>query len=56
MQITMKSARPAWLRTTLDCSRIAKEISMVSGSLSKEGSRRCFILASDKNKKDQIWI
>ena len=26
---------------------------MVSGILSKEGGRRCFILASDKNKKDQ---
>ena len=26
---------------------------MVSGFLSKEGGRRCFILASDKNKEDQ---
>ena len=26
---------------------------MVSGFLSKEGGRRCFILASDKNKKEQ---
>ena len=26
---------------------------MVSGFFSKEGGRRCFILASDKNKKDQ---
>ena len=25
---------------------------MVSGFLSKEGGRRCFILASDKNEKD----
>ena len=32
---------------------IAKEIAMVSGFLSKEGGRRCFILASDKNKKEQ---
>ena len=26
---------------------------MVSGFLSKEGGRRCFILASDQNKKEQ---
>ena len=32
---------------------IAKEIAMVSGFLSKEGGRRCFILAMDKNKKEQ---
>ena len=32
---------------------IAKEIAMVSGFLSKEGGRRCFILASDQNKKEQ---
>ena len=32
---------------------IAKEIAMVSGFLSKEGGRRFFILASDKNKKEQ---
>ena len=38
---------------TLDCLRIGKEIGMKSGFLSKEGERRCFILASDKNKKDQ---
>ena len=37
----------------LECSRIAKEMAMVSGFFSKEGGRRCFILASDKNKKDQ---
>ena len=36
----------------LECSRIAKEMAMVSGFFSKEGGRRCFILASDKNKKD----
>ena len=29
------------------CSRIAKEIAMVKGFLSKEGTGRCFILASD---------
>ena len=33
--------------------RIGKEIGMQSGFLSKEGGRRYFILASDKNKKDQ---
>ena len=49
MQITMWRAHPAWLRMTLDCSRIAKVMAMVSGSR----GRRCFILASDKNKKDQ---
>ena len=36
MQITMQSTRPAWpaktkLRMTPDCSRIAKEIAMMSG-------------------------
>ena len=36
MQIIMQRARPAWtaktkLRMTLDCSRIAKEIAMMSG-------------------------
>ena len=48
-----KRALPAWLRMTLDCSKTAREIAMVSGFLSKEGGRRCFILASDKNKKEQ---
>ena len=38
---------------TLDCLRIGKEIGMKSGFLPKEGGRHCFILASDKNKKDQ---
>ena len=42
-----------WLRMTLDCSRIAKEIAIVKDFLSKEGGRRCFILVSDKNKKSQ---
>ena len=41
------------LRMTLDCLRIGKEIGMKSGFLPKEGGRHCFILASDKNKKDQ---
>ena len=40
MQITMERVLPAWLRMTLDCSRIAKEIAMVSGFLSKKGGRR----------------
>ena len=53
MQVTMQRVLPAWLRMTLDCSRIAKEIAMVSGFLSKERGRRCFIRASDKNKKEQ---
>ena len=45
-------ARPAWLRMTLDFSRIAKEIAMVRGFF-VEGGSRCFILVSVKNKKDQ---
>ena len=44
MQITMQSTRLAWpaktkLRMTLDCSRIAKEIAMISG-LFVEGKRQ----------------
>lgn len=40
---------------TLDCSKIAKEIAIVSGIFSWEGGRLCFILASevDSRKKDQ---
>ena len=43
MQITMQRARPAWpaktkLRMTVDCSRIAKEIAMMSG-IFVEGKR-----------------
>ena len=57
MQITIQRTRPAWpaktkLWMTLDCSRIVKEITMV-GETSVEQGRHCFILASDKNKKDQ---
>ena len=57
MQITIQRTCPAWpaktkLWMTLDCSRIVKEITMVSET-SVEGGRHCFILASDKNKKDQ---
>ena len=57
MQITMPRARPAWpaktkLSMTLDCSRIAKEIAIMSGIFVE--SRHRFILARDKNKKDQI--
>ena len=37
----------------LEFSRIAKEMAMESGFFSKEGGRRCFILASDKDKKGQ---
>ena len=37
---------------TLDCSRIAKEIAMVSRFFVEQRRRRCFILASDKNEKD----
>ena len=49
MQITMQSTRLDWpaktnLRMTLDCSRIAKEIAMMRGLLSR---------ARDKNKNDQ---
>ena len=44
MQITMQSTRLDWpaktkLRMTLDCSRIAKEIAMMSG-LFVEGKRQ----------------
>ena len=54
MQITMQRTRPAWpaktkLRMTLNCSRIAKEIAMMSGIY---WGRYCFILARDKDKKD----
>ena len=38
---------------TLDCSRIEKESQWWVDFLSKEAGRGCFILASDKNKKDQ---
>ena len=33
--------------------RIKKEIAMVCGIFSREGGRYCFVLASEKNKKDQ---
>ena len=41
MRITMESPRPAWpaktkLRMTLDCSSIAKEITMVNGIFGEE--------------------
>ena len=57
MQIIIQRTRPAWptktkLWMTLDCSRRVKEITMVSET-SVAGGRHCFILASDKNKKDQ---
>ena len=42
-----------WEWLLLDCSRIAKEIAMVRGFFSKEGGRRYFIIASDKNEKEQ---
>ena len=41
MQITC-NVRPAWLRMTLDCSRIAKEIAMVSGFF-VEGGRQTLL-------------
>ena len=49
MQITMQRTRPAWpaktkLRMTLDCSRIAKEIAMISGHF--VGGRRQTLLYS----------
>ena len=58
MQITMQRTRPAWpaktkLRMTLDCSRKAKEMAMMSGLFAEGRSRHCFILAKDKNEKDQ---
>ena len=59
MRITIQSPRPAWpaktkLRMTLDCSSIAKEITMVNGIfVYREGGWHFLILASDKNKKDQ---
>ena len=42
MQITMSRTRPAWLRMTLDFSRIAKEITMVSGFF-VEGRRQTLL-------------
>ena len=60
MQITTQRARPAWTaktkpRKTQDCSRIAKEIAMMSGIFvkSRRQTLQCFILARDKKKKDQ---
>ena len=60
MQITMQCACPASqgkakLQMTLNYSRIAKEIAMVSGILAMEGARHCFIHASgvDIHKKDK---
>ena len=41
------------LRMTLDCSRIAKEIAMMSGLFVEGRGRHCFILEKDKNRKDQ---
>ena len=57
MQITMQRTRPAWLaktklRMTLDCSKQRKSWQWVD-FLSRAGGRHCFILARDKNKKDQ---
>ena len=54
----MQRTRPAWpaitkLRMTLDCSRIAKEIAMMSGIFVEGRRQTFFILARDKNKKDQ---
>ena len=57
MQITMQRTRPAWpartkLRMALNCSRIAKQIAMISG-IFVEGRRQTMLnLARDKNKKD----
>ena len=47
MLITMQRTRPAWpaktkLRMTLDCSRIAKEIVMMTG-IFVEGRRQTFL-------------
>ena len=58
MLITMPCTRPAWptktkLRTTLDSSRIVKEIVMMSG-IFVEGRRQILLYSlRDKNKKDQ---
>ena len=55
----MQRIRPAWpakrkLRMTLNCSRITKEIAMMTGifNLLKAGGRHCLSFARDKNKKD----
>ena len=56
MQITKQRARPVWPAKTppeddsIDCSRIAKEIAMMS----VEGKRQTLLysLARDNNKKD----
>ena len=57
MQITMQRTCPAWpaktkLKMTLNCSRIAKDIAMMSG-IFVEGRRQILlnILARDKDKK-----
>ena len=60
IQITMQRAHPAWsVKTKLKIAwlKIAHEYGRKSRwwgeFLSREGGRHCFILASDKNKKDQ---
>ena len=57
MQITRQRTRPAWpaktkLRMTLNCSRIAKEIAMMSEIFDEGRRQTLLILARDKNKKD----
>ena len=52
MQTTMQRARAAWLGMTLDFSKIAKEIAMVTGVFVEGRRRSYFILAIDKSKED----
>ena len=58
MQITMQRTCPAWpaktkLRMTLDCSRIAKEIVMMSRLL-VEGRRQTFALLLQETRINMI--
>ena len=57
MQITTQRTRPAWpaktkLRMTLNCWRIAKKSRWWVEFLLRAGGTHCFLLASDKYKKD----
>ena len=54
MQITMPRARPAWpaktkLSMTLDCSRIAKEIAIMSG-IFVEGRRQASLYSCKRQE------
>ena len=54
MQTTMQHARPSWppMTMTLDCSRIAKDIAMVSGSF-VEGRMQTFLYSCEWQKSER---